>query len=156
MAVAKFTSAILAGKAIDVYNYGNSSRDFTFIDDLTEALRRLIDVVPEPIGTSSTAPHQVVNIGSSKPVPLDKLIRSIESSLGTNALRNLLPMQAGDVSTTWADTNVLNSLIKYRPNTNIDDGIAQYVEWHKSYYRAVDKALQSEGLSEHDRFEHVP
>ncbi|MGJ8526966.1 NAD-dependent epimerase/dehydratase family protein [Maritalea sp.] len=158
MAVSKFASAMFDGKPIDVYNYGKSSRDFTFIDDLISALRLLIDVAPTPTDAAmpTAAPYQVVNIGSSQPTPLETLICSIENAVDTTALRNLLPLQAGDVPATWADTGLLKQLIDYVPNTKIDDGIAKYVAWHKSYYRTDAKTFTHDSKLLRTSLEQVP
>ena len=119
MALFKFTRAMLAGEAIDVYNHGEMMRDFTYVEDLVEAIRRLIDAAPvrpesaediaEGDSLSPVAPWRVVNIGNSKPVQLGDMIAAIEDALGITAKRNLMPMQPGDVPATWADAELLRT-----------------------------------------------
>lgn len=143
MAPYKFTKAILAGETIDVYNYGDMKRDFTYVEDLVEAIRLLIDAVPErpadglvPDGDSLSpvAPWRVVNIGNSDAVQLNDFIEAIEDATGLKAARNLLPMQAGDVPATWADASLLKSLTGYQPQTNVRDGIKAFVQWYREYH----------------------
>ena len=145
MALFKFTKAILNGDSIDVYNHGNMSRDFTYIDDLVSGMRLLIDVIPSTADTSNAdehaedsksqvAPFRVVNIGNSKPHQLLDFIREIEKSLGINAVKNLMPMQAGDVPATWADTTLLEMLTEYVPTTHIATGVQNFVGWYRDYY----------------------
>ena len=145
MALFKFTKAILSGEPIDVYNHGNMSRDFTYIDDLVYGMRLLIDVIPESdalVGVSRTdvdsisqvAPFRVVNIGNSKPAQLLDFIVAIEKSIGIEALKNLMPMQPGDVPATWADTSLLENLTDYRPNTDLSVGVQNFVSWYRKYY----------------------
>ena len=145
MALFKFTKAILNGDAIDVYNYGDMSRDFTYIDDLVNGMRLLIDAIPEysymhatqadgADSKSHVAPFRVVNIGNSKPHQLLDFIRAIEESLGIEAEKNLMPMQAGDVPATWADTTLLEKLTGYKPTTDISTGVQNFVGWYREYY----------------------
>jgi len=143
MALFKFTRAILEGRPIDVYNHGDMLRDFTYVEDLVEALRRLVDlpperpkggVVPEGDSLSPVAPWRVVNIGNSEPVQLTDFIAAIEAATGRSAERNLLPMQPGDVPATWADATLLNRLTGYAPRTGIADGVARFVAWYRDYY----------------------
>jgi len=145
MALFKFTKAILNGESIDVFNYGDMSRDFTYIDDLMNGIRLLIDTVPENTASghsileiedsqSAVAPFRVVNIGNSKPEKLTDFIAAIEKSIGKKAKKKLLPMQAGDVPATWADTSLLNSLTGYKPNTNLVEGVQKFVNWYRDYY----------------------
>lgn len=145
MALFKFTKAILEGKPIDVYNYGNMKRDFTYVEDLVHAIRLLIDAVPQrpedgavPDGDSLSpvAPFRVVNIGNNDTVQLTEFIEAIEDSLGQKAERNLMPMQPGDVPATWADASLLKSLTGYAPQTSVKDGVAQFVRWYRQYYGA--------------------
>jgi len=145
MALFKFTKAILEGRPIDVYNYGDMKRDFTYIDDLVEAIRLLIDVppvrpaegegVPEGDSLSPVAPWRVVNIGNSNAVQLTGFIEAIEDAIGRKAERNLMPMQAGDVPATWADAELLKMLTGYTPKTSVTQGVAKFVEWYRKYYR---------------------
>lgn len=143
MALFKFTKAILQGTPIDVYNYGDMSRDFTYIGDLVEGIRLLMDAVPErpedsivPEGDSLSpvAPYRVVNIGNSEPVQLIAFIEAIEQATGLSAQRNLMPMQPGDVPATWADAALLRSLTGYTPATPVHEGVARFVEWYRAYY----------------------
>lgn len=145
MALFKFTRAILNGDPIDVFNYGNMSRDFTYVDDLVNGIRLLINAVPEPSDTprehlsgmdniSPVAPFRVVNIGNSKPVQLLDFISAIETSVGMSAVKNMLPMQAGDVPTTWADATLFQSLTGYKSSTDFTDGVEQFVAWYRNYY----------------------
>ena len=145
MALFKFTRAILNGEPIDVYNHGEMSRDFTYIDDLVDGMRLLIDAVPENWekanqgyntheSISPVAPFRVLNIGNSKPEKLNDFIEAIENSLGIDAVKNFLPMQAGDVHNTWADTSLLRCLTGYHPKTDLVDGIQSFVQWYRSYY----------------------
>lgn len=141
MALFKFTNAILNGNAIDVYNFGNMSRDFTYIDDLIGGMRLLINSIPRATydsgdRQSEVAPFRVVNIGNSKPVKLLDFIEAIEKSVGIKAVKNFMPMQAGDVAATWADTSLLEALTGYKPNTAIDVGVENFVNWYREYYNA--------------------
>ena len=145
MALFKFTKAILNGEPIDVYNYGGMSRDFTYIDDLVHGVRLLIDAVPGSIefsvesagvddSISNVAPFRVVNIGNSKPAKLLDFIKAIEQSIGLEAVKNLMPMQAGDVPATWADTSLLEELTVYKLNTDLSIGVQNFVSWYREYY----------------------
>ncbi|MEM1272465.1 MAG: SDR family NAD(P)-dependent oxidoreductase [Pseudomonadota bacterium] len=140
MALFKFTRAILSGEPIDVYNHGNMSRDFTYIDDLIEGIVGLIDAVPndaseiEGDSRSAVAPFRVVNIGNAEPVRLLDFIRAVEAATGREAEMRMLPMQAGDVPATWADTALLETLTGQRPGTSLQDGVGQFVSWFRKYY----------------------
>ena len=145
MALFKFTRAMLAGEAIDVYNHGEMMRDFTYVEDLVEAIRRLIDAAPirpesaedivEGDSLSPVASWRVVNIGNSKPVQLGDMIAAIEDALGMEAKRNLMPMQPGDVPATWADAELLRTLTGYVPETDIREGVRRFVAWYRDYYQ---------------------
>ena len=145
MALFKFTKAMLNGEAIDVYNNGEMMRDFTYVDDLVEAVRRLIDAPPIRVdrpedveandSLSPVAPWRIVNIGNSQPVQLGDMIAAIEEALGIKAERNLMPMQPGDVPATWADAELLHSLTGYVPRTDIREGVSRFVTWYRDYYR---------------------
>ncbi len=145
MALFKFTRAMLAGEPIDVYNHGQMMRDFTYVEDLVEAIRRLVDTPPvrpdgpddiaEGDSLSPVAPWRVVNIGNSQPVQLGDMIAAIESALGIEAERNLMPMQPGDVPATWADAELLRSLTGYVPQTDIGQGVQRFVDWYRDYYQ---------------------
>jgi UDP-glucuronate 4-epimerase len=145
MALFKFTKAILNGEPIDVYNNGDMSRDFTYIDDLVRGMRLLIDAVPRAgdlpaehdclvDSKSQIAPFRVVNIGNSMPTQLLDFIIAIEEAIGVRAVKNLMPMQAGDVPATWADTSLLEKLTGYKPNTDLPTGVQNFVEWYRGYY----------------------
>nr|WP_281729993.1 NAD-dependent epimerase [Providencia rettgeri] len=142
MALFKFTKAILAGEPIDVYNNGNLSRDFTFVDDIVEGVIRISDIIPQAVPknystsqTESSAPYRIYNIGNGQPVKLIEFISALEKALGKDAIKNFLPMQAGDVYTTWADTEDLFNVTGYRPQVSIEQGVQAFVDWYRSYYR---------------------
>mgnify|MGYP000454066506 CR=1 FL=1 len=141
MALFKFTRAILTGEPIDVYNHGDMRRDFTYIDDLVESIRRLIDLPPEPPsgappqrGGSPVAPYRIVNIGNAKPVELTRLIAAVETAIGKPASRNMMEMQPGDMQATWADNQLLKDLTDFVPRTRLEDGVAEFVAWYRDYY----------------------
>ena len=145
MAPFKFTRAILAGETIDVYGHGNMFRDFTYVTDLTRAIRLLIDAIPERPASpdeiakgdslSPVAPWRVVNIGNGEKVALEDFIAAIEAATGKSAQKHYMEMQKGDVPATWADNSLLRRLTGYRPETNIRDGMAEFVKWYRDYYR---------------------
>ena len=140
MALFSFVAAILEGRPIDVYGEGRMTRDFTFIDDLTEALVRLIGVVPagtpvEGDSLSPVAPFRLVNIGNGAPVKLMDFVAAIEKHVGKQAVVNMKPMQPGDVTDTHADTALLHRLTGFRPKTSIDDGVKAFVKWYLAYHR---------------------
>lgn len=135
-----FTSAILKGAPIKVFNHGEMRRDFTYVADLVRGIRLLMDAPPgtDPVGPedslSPVAPFRVVNIGNGAPVELMDFIAAIEAATGRLAIREMLPMQPGDVPATWADTTLLRRLTGYAPETGVQRGVAEYVAWHQSYY----------------------
>ncbi|WP_349295216.1 NAD-dependent epimerase/dehydratase family protein (plasmid) [Thioclava sp. 'Guangxiensis'] len=142
MALFKFTRAIFENKPIDVYNHGDMKRDFTFIEDLVEGIRLLVDAVParldavpEGDSLSPVAPFRVVNIGNNDAVQLTDFISAIEEATGRIAQKNLMPMQAGDVPATWADAGLLKSLTGYAPKTSVREGVKAFVDWYRGYYR---------------------
>lgn len=145
MAVFKFTEAILRDRPIEVYNYGEMYRDFTYIDDLVRGIRGLIAAVPPAPGArgvlvpddslSEVAPWRVVNIGNSQSVRLEDFITAIEAATGKSASRKYMEMQPGDVPATWADTTLLHELTGYRPKTDIREGVQQFVDWFRDYYQ---------------------
>jgi UDP-glucuronate 4-epimerase len=145
MAPYKFTKGILEGTPIDIYNNGEMWRDFTYVDDLVRGIRLLVDAVPQrpataadiPLGDSLSpaAPYRVVNIGNSDKVKLLDFIEAIEDATGCKAIRNYMPMQTGDVVATWADANLLKTLTNYQPQTNVRDGMANFVTWYRDYYQ---------------------
>ncbi len=141
MALFKFTTAALRGESIDVYNHGEMARDFTFIDDLVEAILRLVPVAPErgkPVGPmdslSPVAPFRVVNIGNGRPVGLLDFITEIERAVGRTVARNSLPLQPGEVLKTWADSGLLEALTGFRPQTPVGIGVPRFVEWFRGHY----------------------
>ncbi|WP_034915191.1 NAD-dependent epimerase [Erwinia sp. 9145] len=144
MALFKFTKAIVAGEAIDVYNNGQMRRDFTYIDDIAEAIFRLQDVIPQADAqwtvengspATSSAPYRVYNIGNSQPVTLMAYIKALEKALGSEAVKNMLPMQPGDVLETSADTQALYQAIGFKPQTSVEEGISRFVGWYKTFYQ---------------------
>jgi len=146
MALFLFTKAILEGKPIDVFNNGNMQRDFTYIDDIVEGIVRVIDNPPlgnsewsgiSPDPSTSKAPYRIYNIGNSNPVKLMDFIEAIEESLGKKAIKNYLPMQDGDVPSTWADVEDLMKGLNYRPNTSISEGIKGFIDWYQSYVNII-------------------
>lgn len=152
MALFKFTKAILNGDPIDVYNHGDMKRDFTYVDDLVEGIRLLMDAVPvRPVdgvvadgdSLSPVAPHRVVNIGNNDAVQLTDFIEAIEDATGLKAERNLMPMQAGDVPATWADAELLKSLTGYQPKTAVPDGVKAFVDWYREFYRPNEMGAAS-------------
>jgi UDP-glucuronate 4-epimerase len=144
MALFKFTKAILNNEPIDIYNYGNMVRDFTYVDDVAESLVKLIFKIPRenkkfdtdfPTSSSSWAPYLIFNIGNSNPIKLKDFIEEIEKSLGVKAIKNYLPMQMGDVPETSSSTKLLEEWIGYKPTTKISEGISNFIKWYKMYYK---------------------
>ena len=144
-ALFKFTKAILSGEKIDIYNYGDMGRDFTYIDDLVKSIILLIDRIPhakkkrriEKGGIDSdspVAPFRIVNIGNSKFEKLSDFVSLLEQSLGRKAIKNLLPIQPGEIPITWSDTTGLEQLTGYQPSTDISEGVSNFVSWYRSYY----------------------
>jgi UDP-glucuronate 4-epimerase len=144
MSPSLFLEAIFAGKPIDVFNHGEMQRDFTFVDDLVEGVLRVLDrpaaadgrfdaAKPDP--AISNAPYRLYNIGNHKPVPLREYIGALEAAAGRPAKKNLLPMQAGDVPVTCADTSDLAAAVGFAPNTPLAEGIAKFVAWYRAYYK---------------------
>ncbi len=134
MAIFLFTDAILRDQSIKVFNNGNLSRDFTFIDDIVEGVQRVI--VNEAKRTTDL--HQIYNIGNSKPVKLMDFIHAIEEKANKTAKKIMLPMQPGDVYQTWADVTDLEDNFEYKPTVSVEQGIIQYVDWFKSYYKIAE------------------
>jgi len=147
MALFKFTKAILAGDPIDVFNRGEMTRDFTYIDDIVEGIVRVAakPAAPDPgwsadtahpdPSTSGIAPFRVFNIGGGAPVPLMTYIKTLESCLGKTAKLNLLPMQPGDVPATSADTSALRAAVGYAPETPVSVGVARFVDWYRAHFK---------------------
>jgi len=143
LALFKFVDAILDGRPIDIYNHGDMHRDFTYVTDLVRGIRLLIDTppvrpdnreVPEGDSLSPVAPYRIVNIGNSDKVRLLDFVDAIEEELGQKAIRNYMPMQMGDVPATWANAELLQRLTGYKPQTDIKDGIREFVAWFRDYY----------------------
>ena len=143
MAPMKFADAILDGRPIQVFNHGNHSRDFTFVDDIVEGVIRASDrpatpdpdwnpAAPDP--ATSDAPFRVYNIGNATPVRLADFIAALETALGKQAIRELLPLQPGDVPDTWADSSRLEAATGYHPVTRIDDGVAAFADWFRDIW----------------------
>ena len=144
MAYFKFTQNILAGKPIDVFNNGNHQRDFTYIDDIVEGVLRVLDKLPEPNpewsgdapdSATSTAPYRLYNIGNNNPVELMHYIEVLEDCLGKKAVKNMLPMQPGDVQATYADVSELVKAIDYKPAMSVEEGMSRFVDWYMDYYK---------------------
>lgn len=143
MAVYGFTRAIEEGRPIDVYNHGAMRRDFTYVQDIAEAICRLVDRVPTPNAdwsgdhpdpATSSAPYRVYNIGNSEPVELMTLISLLEAKLGKSAVKRFLPMQPGEVTVTYADVSQLERDIGFRPHTPLDLGLSRFVDWYHEYH----------------------
>ncbi len=144
MALFLFTKAILNGEPIEVFNEGRMQRDFTYIDDIIEGIVRTIGQIPQPNPewdshhpdpASSSAPFRLYNLGNHQPVELLSLIRILESKLGKKAKLNLMPLQPGDVLTTYANVDDLARDMHFRPQTRLETGIERFVEWYRSYYK---------------------
>ena len=144
MAPMLFTKAILEGKPIKIFNNGNMSRDFTYIDDVVKCIYKLIDkpaqgnlsfnyLKPDP--SISWAPHQILNVGNSQTITLMEFISELENSIGLKAIKKLLPMQAGDVQTTYADNSLIKKITGFSPRTPIKKGISNFIKWYRSYYK---------------------
>jgi UDP-glucuronate 4-epimerase len=144
MALFLFTKAMLAGQPIEIFNHGNMVRDFTYVDDIVEGVIRVADkpatpnlafdpTNPDP--ATSSAPYRVFNIGNNQPTPLMDYIHALENALGITAKKNYLPMQPGDVPATAANTDELDAWVGFKPNTPIQQGVAKFVEWYRSYQK---------------------
>ncbi len=145
MAPMLFADAISHDRAIKVFNHGEMSRDFTYIDDIIEGVIQVIlhpaDPDPSwdaknPLPQSSSAPYRIYNIGNSEPVALMEFIETIEKHLGKKAKKNFLPMQDGDVVSTYADTQALTETFNYTPSTSLNEGIGSFIQWYKAYYQS--------------------
>ena len=146
MSPSLFTKAILEGKPIDVFNHGKMQRDFTYIDDIVEGVVRVLDkpATPNPVfdtinpdPSTSYAPYRVYNIGNHQPVELMTFIETIENALGKKAIKNMLPMQDGDVVTTFAETSELRDEFGFAPATSLQEGVEKFVEWYLGYFSKV-------------------
>ena len=144
MALFKFTRNILEGKPIDVYNFGNMERDFTYIDDIVNGIVKVLNHIPsksniedpKDLNTNkSTAPYQIFNIGNSKPVKLTDFVTALEEVFGIKAKVNMMPIQPGDVTTTFAELENLRKATGYHPNANLKEGIKKFIDWYKAFYK---------------------
>jgi UDP-glucuronate 4-epimerase len=143
MSLFLFTRKILAGEPIDVFNAGHHQRDFTYVDDIVNGVIAALDhtAMPDPAWNSaapdpsaSSAPYRIYNIGNQRPIPLLRYIEVLEQCLGRKAEKNFVPLQPGDVPDTWADVEALARDVGYRPSTQIEEGVARFVEWYLGYY----------------------
>jgi UDP-glucuronate 4-epimerase len=143
MALFLFSKAILAGEPIKVFNFGNHTRDFTYVEDIAEGVIRASDQIAEPdpnwtsaapLPASSNSPFRIFNIGNNAPVKLTDYIDAIEEATGRKAIRELLPLQPGDVPDTYADVTRLEAAVDYKPATPVKEGVRRFVEWYRSYY----------------------
>ncbi|KZY76123.1 capsular biosynthesis protein CpsI [Oleiphilus sp. HI0067] len=144
MALFMFTKNIIEGKPIDVFNYGKHQRDFTYIDDIVEGVIRTLDNTAasnpdwsgvDPDSATSRAPYRIYNIGSNNPCELLRYIELIEENVGKKAEKNLLPMQPGDVLATYANVDALIKDVDYKPSTPLEEGVANFVEWYRDFYK---------------------
>jgi UDP-glucuronate 4-epimerase len=144
MALFLFAKAILENRPIEIFNNGNMTRDFTYIDDIVESIVRVIDKVatpssvfdmasPDPV--TSNAPYRIFNVGNSQPTPLMDYIGALEKAIGKEAVKEFLPLQPGDVPNTAADTVALEKWINFKPNTPVQHGVTQFVNWYREYYQ---------------------
>jgi UDP-glucuronate 4-epimerase len=152
MALFLFTKNILEGKPIAVFNHGNHTRDFTYVDDIVEGVLRASDDIAKPNESwnsalpdpaSSNAPFRIFNIGNNNPVRLIEYIEAIEEALGKKAVKEMLPLQPGDVPDTFADVSELERQVGYRPRTPVKTGVANFVSWYKSYFASeIESGVQ--------------
>lgn len=143
MAFFIFTKAILEGRPLQVFNHGESTRDFTYVDDIVEAFTRVLARPPRPEPgaadrltdpASSPAPFRIYNIGQQDPVPLMRVIELLEQALGRKAVKEYLPAQPGDVAKTWAEGLELERATGFRPGIGVEEGVPKFVAWYRSYY----------------------
>lgn len=139
MAIFKFVRAIFEGRPIDVYNHGQLRRDFTFVDDVVDAVLAVAAIPPE--ARDGQAAHRVLNVGHNGPVPLMDFIACLERACGREAIKNLLPMQAGDVPDTWADTSLLEQGFGVRADTDLQEGVQRFVDWYRGYYPTAPQGM---------------
>jgi len=131
----KFASCVLEGKPIPVFNEGRMSRDFTYIDDIVSGVVAVLDKGPPGSAEGGGAPYRLYNIGNNQPVPLLRYIEAFEKAIGKKAVLDLQPMQPGDVTDTYADTQLLEQAVGFRPDTPIDAGVQRFVDWYRGYYK---------------------
>ncbi|KAA1260815.1 dTDP-glucose 4,6-dehydratase [Rubripirellula obstinata] len=144
MALFLFVKSMIEGRPIDVFNQGKMKRDFTYVDDIVEGIDRASDLIAtadpdwnsvDPNPATSNAPYRLYNLGNHQPIELLTFIEAIEKALGIQAIKNLLPMQPGDVQATYADTDSLQAATGFRPTTTIEVGVQKFVDWYQSYYQ---------------------
>jgi UDP-glucuronate 4-epimerase len=128
-----FADAILNNRPINIFNNGDMSRDFTYVDDIVEGIIKITEHIPQIV--VEKPPYEIYNIGNNKPTKLMDFISHLEENLGLEAKKKYLPMQLGDVQQTWADTNLLVNIVNYKPSTTIDIGVKEFVNWYKKYYQ---------------------
>ena len=142
MALFLFTDAILNDRPINVFNHGNMVRDFTYVEDIVESIKRLVLKPPlensdwdgkNPLSDSSSAPYRIFNIGNNNPVPIIKYIEALETSLNRKSKKNMMDIQPGDVPITHADTKSLEDYVSFKPSTSVEDGVSQFISWYKKY-----------------------
>lgn len=160
MALFLFTRNILEGKPIAVFNHGNHTRDFTYVDDIVEGVIRASDDIAQPNPAwdsarpdpaSSNAPFRIFNIGNNNPVKLNAYIEAIEDAVGKKAIKEMLPLQPGDVNDTFADVSELVSKVGYRPSTPVKTGVTNFVSWYKSYFSDGKESLINSAAVERSR-----
>ena len=143
MALFLFIEAIMKGEPINVFNHGKMVRDFTFVGDIVESIARLVERPAEadlnwsgenPNISTSTAPYRIFNIGNSSPTPLMEYIEALESAIGKTAIKNMMDIQPGDVPATHADASALEDYVSFKPQTTVQEGVAQFVKWYNQYY----------------------
>jgi UDP-glucuronate 4-epimerase len=139
MAYFKFTQAIAENQPINVYNFGKMKRDFTYIDDIIEAITRIVKKQPQ--GVQEQLPFKLYNLGNNQPVELNEFIATIEKIMGKTARKNLLPMQPGDVISTYADIQELSQDFNFQPSTPINVGLEKFIAWYQEYYSVCAKTL---------------
>lgn len=156
MAYFSFTDAIINDKPIKVFNHGKMERDFTYIDDIVEAIYKLLPLAPQSNPnwdetkdkqSESFAPYKVYNIGNNQPVQLEKFISVLEDKIGKKAVKNYMEMQPGDVVKTYADTSDLENAINFKPSTSIEEGLEQFANWYKEFYNVEIENVEEDKLS---------
>lgn len=153
MAMFIFASAIVAQRPIQLFNYGKMRRDFTYVDDVVEAIERLLDRIPQPSQTlideadpvATNAPLKIYNVGNDRSVEISRVVDVLESELGLSAARELAPMQPGDVAETRADISELERDVGFRPSTSLEDGIKSFVAWYRDYHRLTGTTTNASG-----------
>jgi len=153
MAMFIFASAIIERRPIRLFNYGKMRRDFTYVDDVVEAIERLLDRIPQPSQTlideadpvATNAPLKIYNVGNDRSVEISRVVDVLESELGLSAARELAPMQPGDVAETRADISELERDVGFRPSTSLEDGIKSFVAWYRDYHRLTGTTTNASG-----------